>query len=159
MRVPVLLVLVLTGCPRTESADDGGASTQSSATAASSVALAPLVDNNTTAIPLTSETARPTPLAPLVTGTAVVTSPTRTVAVASASSQGGISAQGQFRACCNALRTKSQQPSAQAAQLAQAAAICDGLVAAMGSAGGAPQLEQIRPLLQGAALPPVCQGL
>jgi hypothetical protein len=146
------------GCARTEaSSDDASTSTKASAVA-SSVTLAPLVDT-ATAVPQTTETSRPTPLAPLVTGTAVVTSSTKTVAVGSASSQAGSSAQTQFRACCNALRAKSQQPSAQAAQLAQAASLCDGLVAAMASAGGVPQLEQIRPLLQGATLPPVCQGL
>jgi hypothetical protein len=154
----VLFLLVLMGCPRTEASSDDASASTNAAAAASSVTLTPLV-NTAAAQPQTSETARPTPLAPLVTGTAGVTSSTRTVAAGSASSQAGSSAQTQFRACCNALRAKSQQPSAQAAQLAQAASLCDNLVAVMGNAGGVPQLEQIRPLLQGATLPPVCQGL
>lgn len=65
----------------------------------------------------------------------------------------------QLKQCCGALRKQSQQQSAQAAQLAQAAAMCDGLVAAMGNAGSAPQLEPVKQLLAGVSLPPVCQGL
>jgi len=64
---------------------------------------------------------------------------------------------GQFRACCNALRKQAQQQPAQAAQLLQAAGMCDGLVAAVGNTGAAPQLEQLGPFLQGIPLPPVCQ--
>ncbi len=73
--------------------------------------------------------------------------------------------QAQFKQCCAALHKQSQQQSPQAAQLAQAAGVCDGLVAAMGTtqAGGAmgmaPQLDQVKMLLAGAQLPPVCNGL
>jgi hypothetical protein len=76
-----------------------------------------------------------------------------------ASTTASPSAQAQFKQCCAALHKQSQQQSAQAAQLAQAAGICDGLVSTMATAPTMPQLDQVKMLLAGVQLPPVCQGL
>jgi len=69
------------------------------------------------------------------------------------------STQAQLKQCCTALRKQAQSQPAQATQLAQAAGMCDGLVAAMGTAPSVPQLDQVKMLMQGVPLPPVCQGL
>jgi hypothetical protein len=118
------------------------------------VTLAPL---DTTVAPMT---------ATAVTATAVP--PTMLIAThgdagakptGSATTTASPSTQMQFKQCCAALRKQSRQPTAQAAQLAQAAGICDGLVTTMASAPTVPQLDQVKMLLAGVQLPPVCQGL
>ncbi len=59
-----------------------------------------------------------------------------------------------MRACCDALRKQSQPASA------QAAALCDGVVAAFDESAAAPQLEQmVRPILLDTPLPDACKGL
>jgi hypothetical protein len=71
--------------------------------------------------------------------------------------------QARAKQCCNALRTqaKSLGNSPEAAQLNQAAMLCDGVAMQLGpTAGGqAPEFAAVRALLQGKTIPPVCQGL
>jgi hypothetical protein len=161
MEMRHLALLLLLGCPKADPVADGGAASSGSvAPGSSNVTLAPIDDTAVTATP--SVTATPT-FAPhataMTTGTGIPMGlPTGTLrppgTASGAPPAGGAT---QFRACCNALRKQAQQQPAQAVQLTQAASMCDGLVAAMGNTGAAPQLEQLTPLLQGMPLPPVCQ--
>ena len=68
-----------------------------------------------------------------------------------------------IKQCCNALRgqAKSLGTAPEAAQVAQAAAICDVASMNVGStaAGQAPEFAPVRQMLAGKTLPPVCQGL
>ena len=98
-------------------------------------------------------TAAPTALA--VRGDAAA----KPVTTGSTAATASPSTQAQFKQCCAALHKQSQQQSQQAAQLAQAAVLCDGLVASMTTAPTVPQLDQVKMLLAGVQLPPVCQGL
>ena len=68
-----------------------------------------------------------------------------------------------IKQCCNAIRTqaKSLGTSPEAAQMVQAAAMCDGVSMAVTStgAGQAPEFAPVRQMLAGKQLPPLCQGL
>ncbi|HEX7600408.1 MAG TPA: hypothetical protein VF316_02340 [Polyangiaceae bacterium] len=68
-----------------------------------------------------------------------------------------------IRQCCNAIRTqaKSLGTSPEAAQMVQAAAMCDGVSMAVTStgAGQAPEFAPVRQMLAGKSIPPICQGL
>ena len=149
--------ILLAGCPKNEGtpSSDAAASSSSPAASVSQVTLAPLdtsapsATGTTTAISITTAPTGTTIVAPH--GDAAV----RPAGTTSASP----SAQAQFKQCCAALHKQSQQQTPQAAQLAQAAGICDGLVVSMGSAPTMPQLDQVKLLLAGVQLPPVCQGL
>jgi hypothetical protein len=158
MRTRYLALLILLGCPKNDAPADAGTTTTTSASAAvSNATLAPIDDTATAATATAVVTATGVGTAH-PTNMAVPTGVTGLKPLGSASgATTGIGSK--LQACCAALRKQSQQQSAQAAQYMQAAALCDGLVAAVGNAGGAPQLEQIKPLLQGAQLPPLCQGL
>ncbi len=116
-----------------------------SSAAASAAVLTPL----STASPpaASSAAARPAPLPTLDP----VKTTTHPVAAKSAAPS---SKRDPMRACCDALRHQSQP------QSAQAAAVCDGVVAALDDTAAAPQLEQlVRPLLLDAPLPEACKGL
>ncbi len=68
-----------------------------------------------------------------------------------------------IKQCCNALRAqaKSLGTAPEAAQMQQAAAMCDGVSMAVTStgAGQAPEFAPVRQMLAGKTLPPLCQGL
>lgn len=68
-----------------------------------------------------------------------------------------------IKQCCNALRTqaKSLGTAPEAAQVQQAAVLCDGVSMAVTStsAGQAPEFAPVRQMLIGKTLPPLCQGL
>jgi hypothetical protein len=161
----VLLLPLLVGCPKNDAIQDAGVTTTvtSAAPTASMATLAPIDDLGTPAASVTATAQNAPPLA-LHPSTATTAMPTLGGAVVKPPASAAVTAPAQaslatkLQACCGALRKQAQQPSAQAAQYAQAAGICDGLVAAMGSGAG-PQIEQLKPLLQGAQLPPLCQGL
>lgn len=107
---------------------------------------------------MTSMTADPIAPSLHTTATTTTVKPATGVGTTSATPTAqGASPQAQIKRCCAALHKQSQQASAQQAQLGQAAVACDAIVAAMG--GAAPQLDQVKALLAGVALPPVCQGL
>jgi hypothetical protein len=155
----LVLASLLLGCPKSDASGDAAPVTSVTATPVVSNAMLAPIDDTPTAAPSTTTppmdiaphaTATGTAPKPLGTGTGTATGAPTTTAAAGAGAT-------KFRACCNALRKQAQQQPAQAAQLTQAAGMCDGLVAAMGNAGGAPQLEQLGPLLQGVQLPSVCQ--
>jgi hypothetical protein len=150
-----IFLFLLVGCPKSETVADAGPAA-SVAPSASQVTLAPLGETAVTATPTTTPTVLP-PLQTTTTETTPKPLPTTTATAATSATPHTAGAQAQVRQCCAALRRQSQRPSEQQPQLAQAAAACDALVAAMG--GAVPQLAQIKMLLQGATLPPVCQGL
>ena len=116
-----------------------------SATASNSPAAPPLA---TAVTPVTVTTNKPA-----ASGAAAHPSTTATAAPATPS------AQAQLRQCCADIRKQAKVNAAQAAQLNQAATLCDGLVAAMGNAPTMPQFDGVKAMLGGVALPPVCQGL
>lgn len=68
-----------------------------------------------------------------------------------------------IKQCCNAIRgqAKSLGTSPEAAQLVQAAVMCDGISIAVTStgAGQAPEFAPVRQMLTGKSIPPICQGL
>ncbi len=147
--------------------DAGAVSGPSSAPAASTVNLAPLGD--TPAATASSGATMP-PLDTHPTTTVAVKPVATAVPGASASASAKpatASAQAQLRQCCTAIRKQAQKDAAQAVQLNQAAAVCDGLVAAIAPAAtqagaatpGMPQLDAVKAMVGGAQLPPVCQGL
>lgn len=71
--------------------------------------------------------------------------------------------QARVKQCCSALRAqaKSLGTAPEAANLTNAAAMCDQLAMGVGpSAGGQiPELAPLRAMLQGKTIPPLCQGL
>jgi hypothetical protein len=150
--------VLLVGCPKTDPTTNASDSAPSStpAVSVSQVTLAPL-DSSLPAMTATvtamTATAALTVVAPRGDAAA------KPITTGSAATTASPSTQAQFKQCCAALHKQSQQPTAQAAQLAQAAGICDGLVATMSSAPTVPQLDQVKMLLSGVQLPPVCQGL
>lgn len=156
----VTAACLLAGCPRQgTSAPDTGAPATSAAPAASQATLAPLADTATAppsasvVLPLVETATIPTPTHPLPTAKASTTASSGPTATPTG-------AQTQLRACCAALRKQAAERPAQGAQLNQAAAVCEGLVAAMAGNGAAmPELGPVKGLLQGLTLPPVCQGL
>ena len=157
--IPCMLLLgtALVGCPKSESAatsTDSATTSSAPAASLSQVTLAPL-DTGAASV------ATVTP--PVMTATAAPTVIARGDAAAKPVTTGSTTAspstQAQFKQCCAALHKQSQQQTPQAAQLAQAAGICDGLVATMATAPTMPQLDQVKMLLAGVQLPPVCQGL
>lgn len=160
----IILLAGLTGCPKNESTTTVDAASSAPAASVSQVTLAPLDTGSATA---TASTTAPVPTLgtpPAQTGIAlkppsldgsfpIPTGSAKPTATATPA------AQAQFKQCCAALHKQSQQQSPQAAQLAQAATMCDGLAAAMAGAPTMPQLDQVKTLLQGVPMPPVCQGL
>jgi hypothetical protein len=162
MRAISLLVLalpvVLAGCPKNESAATSADSAASGtpATSVSQVTLAPLDSSSA------SSTATATAMIATATPTAVVThddAAAKPVTTGSTATTASPSTQAQLKQCCAAIHKQSQQQTPQAAQLAQAAGLCDGLVATMATTQTPPQLDQVKMLLAGVQLPPVCQGL
>ena len=175
-----VLLLALTGCPRSDSSttttvQDAATPTSSASVVAPSASGA---SNSGVLAPLDTlggGGAAPVPTNNAGTGEAVPPALRATAsALAAAAGSGKPVSTGaatatatatathapsgnQLQACCSALRKQAQQQPAQAAQYQQAATLCDGFVAAAANAGGAPQLEQLKPLLQGAQLPPLCQ--
>ncbi len=148
--------VLLVGCPKTDpttSVSDSAASSSTPAASLSQVTLAPLDTSVPATVTALTATAAPTVVAPRGDAAA------KPITTGSAATTASPSTQAQFKQCCAALHKQSQQPTAQAAQLAQAAGICDGLVATMASAPTVPQLDQVKMLLSGVQLPPVCQGL
>ena len=168
---PLLLILALTGCPKTDSGTTT-ATTVDAAPSASTTSVAPPSSDNGVLAPLdnpaptTSSTAaggagvanlHPASV-PIPSGKAGALASAVTTAIATATATSTHTpSTNQLQACCSALRQKAQQQSAQAVQYQQAAMLCDGFVAAMANAGTNPQLEQLKPMLQGAQLPPICQ--
>ncbi len=147
------VVVVMSGCQRTDpTAVSDAAMTVSSAPAMASVVLGPIVA--TTASASTTTTVKAPTLAPLELAGTVPAHEVKPVTTTSAATSGS---QPQLRACCDELRKQSQQLTLEAAQLAQAAAVCDSVVAAMGTA--TPQLAPLKPLLGVITLPPICEGL
>lgn len=65
--------------------------------------------------------------------------------------------------CCTALRNqaKTMGNSPEAAQINQAAVLCDQAAMALGPSAGAqaPELAPMRQMLAGKTVPPICQGL
>lgn len=152
----ILAALFSMGCPKSDAVIDASPASSAPLASASQVNLAPLGDTPTASVTAADTATRPlqaittaTTAKPTTSGTAVTTATTASAPTANA--------QAQIKQCCAALRKQSQQPSAQQAQLGQAAAACDALATAMG--GATPQLDQVKMLLQGVPLPPVCQGL
>ena len=163
----VALLAVLAGCPKNESTTTSvDAASSAPAASVSQVTLAPL-DTGTPAASASSTSTAPTPTLatpPAHSGVALKPAgdaglPAIPTAITTSTAQATPAAQMQFKQCCAALHKQSQQQSPQAAQLAQAAAMCDGLAAAMAGAPAMPQLDQVKMLLQGVPMPPVCQGL
>lgn len=167
-RVTLLIGMcgLLAGCPRNETTttDAGSASSSSAAASASQVTLAPLDTGSAAASASATTTA---PVATLGTPPARSGTPLKLpdgglalpTATTTSTAQATPAAQAQFKQCCAALHKQSQQQSPQATQLAQAAAMCDGLATAMAGAPTMPQLDQVKMLLQGVPMPPVCAGL
>jgi hypothetical protein len=164
MRALSIMILVgpvlLAGCPKNEGTTTTTADAASSSTPAASVSqvtLAPLDTSSSvaTATPLMTATAVPTGGVVMMHGDAAA----KPVTTGSAATTASPSTQAQLKQCCAALHKQSQQQSPQAAQLAQGAALCDGLAASMATAPTVPQLDQVKALLAGVQLPPVCQGL
>ena len=150
--------VLLAGCPKNESAATSTDSAASSAAASvSQVTLAPLDTSSaataTATVTAMIATATPTAIAHGDAAAKPVTTGSTATTTASPSTQA------QLKQCCAALHKQSQQQTPQAAQLAQAAGLCDGLVATMATAQTPPQLDQVKMLLAGVQLPPVCQGL
>ncbi len=162
-------VALLTACPKSDnSTTTTTADASSSATpaaSASQVVLAPLDTSTPTASATGASTVAPLGGATSVHSGGVAIKPASDGAAPIAMGTGGAATtatpavQTQFKQCCAALHKQSQQQSPQAAQLAQAAGVCDTLVASMASAPVVPQLDQVKMLLAGVPLPPVCQGL
>ena len=152
--------VLLAGCPKNESAAtgaDSAAASSAPAASASQVTLAPL---DTSSIATATATATATAMIATVTPTAVAHSGDAAAKpVTTGTTTASPSTQAQLKQCCAAIHKQSQQQTPQAAQLAQAAGICDGLVATMATAQTPPQLDQVKMLLAGVQLPPVCQGL
>ena len=159
--VAVVAVAAL-GCPEHGSSATDATATATSATAnatGSQVTLAPLVDTASAApgasalLPLVETATAPKPAKPVATATATTTHGAKAATP---------SAQAQLRSCCVALRKQAGENPSQGAQLGQAAAVCDGLVAAMAGAGSSatmPELAPVKGMLQGLSLPPICEGL
>jgi hypothetical protein len=158
--VMVLFGVALLGCPKKGGGGtDAAATTASASPVTSSVTLAPLESEET------ATATAPSALPPLVTAKpgsptakpvlTAIPAPSATASAKPATA----AAQAQLKNCCAAIRKQAKQNAAQAAQLNQAAAVCDGLVAAMAGAPSMPQLDPVKALLQGTTLPPVCQGL
>ncbi len=67
------------------------------------------------------------------------------------------------RQCCDAIRKQARTmgTAPEAAQLSAAAAMCDQAAMSLGPTVGAqaPEFAQLRAMMQGKTLPPVCQGL
>ena len=158
-----VLSIALVGCPRhgSDSTDTGAAPAASSAApTASQVTLAPLTETASAAPTASSESVPPLVTGSHPTATAKPAGSPATTAAASASAKPvTASSQAQLRQCCAALRKQAQHDAAQAAQLNQAAVVCDGLVAAMAGAPTMPALDPVKQMLGGAQLPPVCSGL
>ena len=164
-----LLVAALTGCEhRSDAVDAGAAATPSSAPSASAVNLAPLGDTpSVTASAGPTTTMPPLDTHPATTAVKPVASAASSASAAPSAKPATATAQAQLRQCCAAIRKQAQKDAAQAVQLNQAAAVCDGLVAAIAPATtqagaatpGMPQLDAVKAMLGGAQLPPVCQGL
>jgi hypothetical protein len=138
------VVLLAVGCQRTD------ASTTTAPVTSSVVASAAVLTPLSTATPPAASSTGAQP-APLPTLDPVKTTLPRPIAAKSAAPS---SKRDPMRACCDALRHQSQP------QSAQAAAVCDGVVAALDDTVAAPRLEQlVRPLLVDAPLPEPCKGL
>jgi hypothetical protein len=157
--------LLVAGCPKhaapTTDADAGS----TAAPTASEVHLAPLVETASGSAAPAAPSALPPLVEPVATGGAtkpVATAHATATTSATAKKPATPSAQAQLKSCCAALRKQAKQNAAQAAQLEQAAGVCDGLVAAVAGAGSSasmPELGPVKAMLAGLSLPPVCQGL
>ncbi len=160
----IALVAVLTGCPKNESTTTTvDAASSAPAASVSQVTLAPLDTGAATASASATSTAPTATLGTPPAHSGVVLKPgdagLPAIPTATSTAQATPAAQAQLKQCCAALHKQSQQHSPQAPQLAQAATMCDGLAAAMAGAPTMPQLDQVKMLLQGVPMPPVCQGL